>query len=97
MSKKNSYQTIAADGTARPKNSLIPRKAFMENGTRVFSQEDEYFTKDKSINTFNQVPKLKEIAAPTCPNPNLNTNVQHITPWKHKTINELIIIGKIKL
>lgn len=69
----------------------------MENDTRVFSQAYEYLAKHKSINTFNQVPRLKEIAAPICPNPNLNTNAQQVTTWKHKTRKELIIIGKIKL
>src|SRR4051812_35594460 len=93
--RRNSYQTIAAEGTASPKNSLNPRKAFLENGMRVFSQPEEYFTKHKSITTFNQVPKLKAIAVPIDPNANLNTKTQEVTPWKHKTIKELIIIGEM--
>ena len=95
--RENSYQTMTAAGTAKRKNSPTPTKAFLEKEMRVFSQAEEYLTKDKSIITLNQTQRLKEIAAPTCPNPSLKTRVQHVTTWKHKAIAEVRIMGEIKL
>lgn len=88
---------MTAAGTAKRKKSPTPTKAFLEKGMRVFSQAEEYLTKDKSNITLNQTQRLKEIAAPTCPNSNLNTRVQHVAPWKHKAIAEVRIMGEIKL
>ena len=95
--RENSYQTMTAAGTAKRKNSPTPTKAFLEKEMRVFSQAEEYLTKDKSNITLNQTQRLKEIAAPTCPNSNLNTRVQHVAPWKHKAMAEVRIMGEIKL
>ncbi|KAL5058779.1 hypothetical protein RYX36_030383 [Vicia faba] len=88
---------MAAEGTASPKKSLNLKKAFFENGTRVLSQAEEYLTKHKSITTFNQIPKLNAIAVPTYPNANLNSKTQEVTPWKHKTIKELIRNDTLRL
>ena len=64
---------MTADGTANRKNSLIPLKALRANGVRVDLQESEYLIYNASINTFNQYDILIEKAAPTLPNPDLNT------------------------
>jgi len=94
---KTSYQTMTAEGTAKRKYSPTPSKALLEKGMRVLSQAEENLTKDNSTITFNQTQKLKDIAAPTYPNSNLNTRIQHVTTWKHRTRAELRIMGKIKL
>jgi len=88
---------MTAEGTAKRKYSPTPSKALLEKGMRVLSQAEENLTKDKSSITFNQTQKLKAMAAPTCPNSNLNTRIQHVTTWKHRTRAEVRIMGKIKL
>lgn len=95
--QKTIYQTMTAEGTAKRKYSPRPSNALMEKGTRVLSQAEENLTKDNNNITLNQTQKLKAIAAPTCPNSNLNTRIQHVTMWKHRTRAELRIMGKIKL
>lgn len=93
----NIYQTMTAEGTARRKNSLIPKKTSMEKGVRVFSQEVEKLTCNARNSTYNQVDTLKAIAAPMFPSSNLNMKPQLIGKCKHKTANDDRSIGKIKL
>lgn len=69
--KKYSYQTIRAEGTAKQRNSLILKKASVENATRVFSQYEEYFMYKARNVTLNQYAIQMEIAAPVLPSSNL--------------------------
>ena len=71
------YQSIAAEGIARHRNSLIPWNNSIEIGTRVFSQAEEYFMYNPSKITFNQYEILIATAAPSLSSLVLNTKTQH--------------------
>ena len=71
QNKTENYQTIAAEATAKRKNSLMLKKTSFENTARVFSQAEEYFMYTPCKSTSNNYDEAEANAAALLPNFNL--------------------------
>lgn len=88
---------MTAEGTAKRKNSPIPRNISIEIEARVFAHAEEYLMYNPRKITFNQIEMLIAIAPPILFSSVLKTKAQHSRTWITRVTQELKSMGRSKL
>ena len=92
-----SYQTIIAEGIARPRKEGISRKASLEKPVQVLLHESENFTNNTSIKTVAHDENELARAAPEYPIPSLSIKIQQTKTCSKVEIPEQNMIGNTML